>query len=55
MPDPDITQQVIEKCQGCSRNGAEPLHECPLKVEVYSNDAQCNCCKDCQYECRMSV
>lgn len=42
-------EEPKEKCK-CG-NDPEPMHECPYKVDVYNNYAECNCCQYCKTEC----
>ena len=48
--------EKINKCGSCNKSAALPLHICPFKSEIHDDDeTTCNCCEDCQYECRMSI
>lgn len=43
-------------CEGCKKQPAEDPHPCPFKEEINDDsETLCNCCKDCQYECRMDI
>jgi hypothetical protein len=44
---------VDSKCR-CGSD-AEPLHECPFKMEIHSNSSLCNCCEGCARECAMDI
>jgi hypothetical protein len=44
-----------DKCDRCGLNDAMPLHECPKGAEVYDDHELCNCCEDCENNCRMDI
>lgn len=45
------------KCCRCGVNPAtESPHTCPYQADVNNNDEpHCDCCSDCQHECRMDI
>lgn len=53
------TEEIMSgiECGNCGKNGGtEELHSCPFSEEVYSDSIEnCNCCKDCCYQCSMNV
>lgn len=45
-----------EKCKKCEQNDACDLHTCPFAEEIYDDsETLCNCCKDCEHECKMDI
>ncbi len=44
------------KCSCCNNEDAEEYHICPYKYDI-NNDADtlCNCCDNCEYQCRMGI
>lgn len=46
-----------DKCKRCHREPASDLHSCPYQREINdNNDAEyCDCCADCEQECRDSI
>lgn len=37
-------------------NDGEGIHQCPYQEEIYDNhEPYCNCCEECEHECRMEI
>ena len=44
-------------CQGCEKEPATEAHACPFAQEIggSTDEAYCNCCKECRYQCAMDI
>lgn len=49
----------VEKCHSnrpCGNPGSADLHPCPYKREINDDpDEYCNCCSECEQECRDNI
>ena len=54
--DAEVPKSDITCCDTCRKNNAEATHGCPFAEDVHDDyEKQCNCCEDCQQECRDSI
>lgn len=50
-----MSDEPKELCDHCQVDDAEPMHECPYKVEIHQDGRECNCCKDCTRQCALDI
>jgi hypothetical protein len=50
----DYPYDELGKCQRCN-NGAQELHTCPYKTELYNSSMACNCCLSCMHQCAQDI
>ena len=52
----EIKLKSLELCQTCKNNAATSNHGCPYCEEIQEDfGTLCNCCADCQRECRQAI
>ena len=53
---PKVEAETPNECDKCRKNDASDDHYCPLDhIRTGHKNNLCNCCEDCQQECRDSI
>lgn len=45
----------VNKCAKCHENEAKALHPCPYKTQINDDDSLCDCCEECEDDCRDNI
>jgi hypothetical protein len=55
LPEEEEMASELAQCKRCSATVGDALHPCPYQAEQYGDaEPYCNCCADCEAECKDS-